>query len=797
MTRRRIAAAFISVAALLFGGRWIAGLVARRAWAADFGPAAEQWVTELAVLTLLLDVAGAVFAALWFALNLVVVVRGIERVQLSRAVPDGEIRESVRPATLLNAALGTGVVLGLLSGGDLSTRWPDVALAWEGVRTGLAEPLLGQDAGVYLAQLPLWRFVHELLWLLGLTALLMVTLLYLAIGAIRWIDSRPAITDHARRHLGWLTAILALVLATGYLIEPLEWIASGPESVARGSFALVELGAPVLTGFAIATALLSLLWAFKGRHAVFLAGWFLLLGASAVLHYVLPSFRRGSGEGTARDAVLARALNAEPAALGTLQDTVTVGAADEAPPRFSLWGPRAATNAVLTDSLARALAADPAPLDHDGGAPGWLVMRDVRGGRAEVVALRDDRTLPDGGAAPAAGGELRARLELDAVRPGAAPLVIGREAHGPALGGMGQRVLLAWALQAPDLLRRQDAGARGAWLLDPRQRLAALLPFAEWGDPVLRAVDGRIMWLVPGYLIGRAYPLAEPVPWRDGTVPYVRAAFLAAIDAETGRPRIALRDDAGPLGDAWARIVGPLIEPPGALPAALRRAEPYPAALLAAQARMLERRDASLGRLQAAGSDGHLLEQVWRPELESPSRVALFESAERRELTAVLEGQTLNGRPRLLLRRFASEAMPGLSVLPGRWARMPSFTQLRDSVRAAQGEFEESPVRLAFDGPRPMALQAWYARREARTPPQLAWVSVAAGERLGAGRSFVEAWENLRGRTVPGVPGAGRGSLEDARRWVRAADEALRRGDLAGFARAFEALRQSVERAPR
>lgn len=796
MTRRRIAAAFVSVAALLFGGRWIAGLVARRVWAAEFGPAAAQWVTEMAVMTLLLDVAGASLAAIWFALNLVVVVRGIERVQLSRAVPDGEIRESIRPATLLNVALATGVILGVLAGGDLSTRWPDVALASAGVTTGLAEPLLGQDAGVYLAQLPFWHFVHELLWLLALAALVLVTLLYLAIGAIRWIDGRPAITDHARRHLGWLTAVLALVLASGYLLEPLEWVASGPESVARGSFALVELGAPVLTGFAIATAMLSLVWAYKGRHAVFLAGWFLLLAASAVLHYVLPSFRRGSGEGAARDAVLARALNAEPAALAGLQDTIVVGAAEEAPPRLSLWSHRAASSAALADTLARVLAADPAPLDHDAGAPGWLVLRDVRGSRADVVALRDDRTLPDGGVAPAAGGELRARLELDAVRPGAAPLVLGREAHGPRLGGLGRRLLLAWALQAPDMLRRQDEEARGAWLLDPRQRLAALLPFAEWGDPVLRAVDGRITWLVPGYLIGRAYPLADPVPWRDGTVPYVRAAFLAAIDAETGRPRIALRDDAGPLGEAWARIVGPLIEPLNALPSAVRRAEPYPAALLAAQARMLERRDGAIGRLQPAASDGHLLEQVWRPELESPARVALFESAERRELTAVLEGQTLNGRPRLLLRRFAAEAIPGLSVLPGRWARMPTFTQLRDSVRAAQGEFEEGPVRLAFDGPRPIALQVWYARRDGRQPPQVAWVGVASGERLGAGRSFVEAWENLRGRTVPGVAGSGRGAMEEARRWLRAADAALRRGDLAGFARAFDALRQTLERTP-
>lgn len=796
MTRRRIAAAFVCVAALLFAGRWGASLLAERLWAAPFGPDAVHWMTQMTALRLLLDGAASLIAAVWFAGNLVAVVRGIERVQLSRAVADGLVREAVRPELLFGGAILAGSVLGVLLGGDLSASWPTIALAWQGVRFGMTEPLLAQDLGVYVAQLPFWELLHDGLFVLALGALLLVTLLYAAIGALRWRDGTAAITDHARRHLGWLAAIFALVLAAGYLLEPLQWVAAGPEAPARGAFALVELGAPVLTGFALATSLLSLLWVFRGRHAGFAAGWLLLLLATVLVHYVVPSLQRSRAPGS-RDPVLARAIAALPVGLNALADTALAGPATDAPARPALWSATAASQAVAADTSERILLAEPAPVTTSTGddAPGWLLLRQRRGEAIHLVAIRDDRAAPDGAPLPDAGGELRRSLSLDAVRPGAATLVTGPMAHGPELGGWPRRLVLAWALQAPHLLSALPDGSRGAWLLDPRQRLGALLPFAEWGEPSLRLVDGRVLWLVPGYLFGERFPLAESVPWRDGSVAYVRAGLLGVIDAESGAPRVALRDDAGPIGDSWAAVVGPLLEPWTALPASVRRAAPYPAALLAAQARVLEREQAALGRLAVAGPNGQLLDLAWRDPLDAPSRLAIFETPDGRRLSATLEGQTTNGRARLILRRAAPDALPAPQSLPGSWSRFTTFTQLRDSVLATRGDFEEGPVRLSLDNGRPVAVQSYFARQNDRSPARLAWVNVAAGDRLGAGRSFAEAWENLRGGTVP-VPAGGAGvPLDAARRWLRTADEALRRGDLQGFARAFDALKAVLETA--
>jgi hypothetical protein len=787
MSRRRIAAAFISVAALLFAGRWAASLIARRAWAEPFGADAVAWLTQLSLLQLALDTGGALVASAWFIGNLVAVHRGIERVQVSRSVADGEVRESVQPRTLLGIAVGLGLVLGILAGGDFSSAWAVIVLAWQGVTTGVREPLLGQDAGVYLSQVPLWLRLHDATLMLVLVAALLVLLLYAAIGALRWTEGRLALTDHARHHLGWLAAALALVAAFGFLLEPVRWITDGPEAPGRTPFTLVELSAPVLTGFALATALLSIVWAVKGRHAVFAAGWFLLLLATVTAHYVLPSLQR-TPDGEARDPVLERALDAMAAGLDDLTETQSSAPGSDVPSAPALWTRELLARVATPDSSWRVVAADPAPLEHLQGAPGWLVLRQSAV-RLEVTAWRDDRVLPGGAGAPTPNGDVRAVLRADAVRPEAPSLVIGPRAHGPRVGSLPRRLLLAWALQAPALLPEPDSSdVRAAWLLDPRQRLSALAPFAEWGQPILRLSEGRPVWLLPGYVLAEAFPLVRGVPWRGGLAAYVHADFVGVVDAETGTPRLFLRPDAGPVGRAWARFASAIVLDSGVMPDALREAEPYPAALLAAQARVLARREPTVGRV-AVDERGTLLETTWHPD---PVPYVAFDVADGREIGALLEGRMEDGRLRPRLVRLGKDVLPAAASLRSRWVRFPTFAHIRDSVRAAQGVFDEGRVRVVWDGDRPLSIQTWTMRRTDGTPAVLAWVSLAAGERLGAGRTFAEAWENLLGVTSPVPAGTPGGQLEEARRWMRVADEALGRGDLAAFARAFEALRNSL-----
>jgi hypothetical protein len=74
------------------------------------------------------------------------------------------------------------------------------------------------------------------------------------------------------------------------------------------------------------------------------------------------------------------------------------------------------------------------------------------------------------------------------------------------------------------------------------------------------------------------------------------------------------------------------------------------------------------------------------------------------------------------------------------------------------------------------------------------WVKLALGDSLGAGRDLLEAWHNLLGKSAPLLLGNRGGRLGDAQHWMSVADSALRRGDWATFGRAFEALREVLEK---
>jgi hypothetical protein len=146
-------------------------------------------------------------------------------------------------------------------------------------------------------------------------------------------------------------------------------------------------------------------------------------------------------------------------------------------------------------------------------------------------------------------------------------------------------------------------------------------------------------------------------------------------------------------------------------------------------------------------------------------------------------------------------SLPEAATLDNRWARFPTFQQLRDSVERSGARLESSPVRYWLSGAGLGAYQTHFAISQGQQPA-LVWVSVGLADRRGAGHDLDEAWQNLLGVSAPLIAAAERGAiLQEARRLLLAAEAALRRGDLEGFARAFDALRRTLrpeaEPAPR
>jgi hypothetical protein len=791
---------------LLFVGRWTATLLADRWWASQFSPAAANFLSDWHLLRLTLDLCGCLIASAWFIGHLLLVYRAVGTVQVRRNVANIEFREALTPRALLTIAVVTGALLGTMVGAGSSGWWREVTLAWAGVSYRLSDPLLGRDLGMYVGQLPVWTAAHGFMVLLVLLALTGVVALYVLVGALRWIDRRPAINDHARAHIGWLLVMLALALAWGYLLERYEFVAGSVEGLDQSAWRARQLVSPILAGVALAAGGLSLIWAMRPRHSLVLAGWIVLAGSSVAGHWFLPPLLGGTREPVV-DSRMLEQFERIAYGLEGLRESGIDGIGSPVPVALpSLWNAETIARAFPRDS-SRVLAVSPGLLTPNiRPRPAWIVVRQDTPARLLVSAIADHRVSASGeplfyrlaDTLPRATPSTLFELPADAASPGAPSYRLRQgEASGVQVNSWPRQLILAWALQAGDLLGGLPSGSRIDWRLSPKERLERLAPFADWGEPSAQVIEGELVWLLDGYLASATFPLAGRVLWREQRVGSVGAAFLGTVDAATGAAKVYLQPMADPVAEAWVRLTDGLVEPHTSIPEAVLRAAPYPTELFRVQAKEIERSPWKAGVVsgqEQSSAEAPYPQTGWARD-SAALVISTFESQGQRRLSAVLMGSREEGRTHLALVRLDSATtLPVRGVLEGLWSNFPSYDALNDSIREdASTPLERGPLRVNVETTGAVAYQSYFASRPGGGAV-LVWVSVAApGEtrpRLGAGRSFKDAWSNLLGATVPAPPGAAQaGRLDDARRWLQHADSALRTGDWAEFGRAWGSLR--------
>jgi hypothetical protein len=227
------------------------------------------------------------------------------------------------------------------------------------------------------------------------------------------------------------------------------------------------------------------------------------------------------------------------------------------------------------------------------------------------------------------------------------------------------------------------------------------------------------------------------------------------------------------------------------------RAAPYPEDLFRVQARQLERSSLKPGTLGIrAGAEGAELpraEAAWSDDTTGPVLAIAFERPGERRLSALLTGSHDEDSDALRLTRFDSATtLPSRSALESRWARFPAYDALSDSIRDEGGRLERGPVRFDLQTGGVVAYQSHFASAVGGRPA-LVWVTVAAGERQGAGHTLKEAWSNLLGATVPAIAGQAQATrLDEARGLLLRADSALRAADWGAFGRAWSSLRRTL-----
>ena len=791
---RRFVGAAVALIALLLLGRWTTAFLAERWWAAAISPAAAAFTTRWHLMGLAYDVIAASIASAWFVMQALVVARAIASVQLTHRLGDIQLRETVSTRLLLGGAVLSGILLGLIAGAGAHTWRDSMAIAAQGVTFGVLDPLLNLDVGVLVAQLPAWDLIQRYVALLGVLGFAFCFALYSGIGALRRENGVIVVHPDARRHLGVLVAFVALTIAAAYRLEPYHLAASSSAFTLAGELTRVH-GAQIVSGIALAAALLSLVWAVRGRNSVLMAGWLVLAVAALAERYAIPALaERGPASPSRITAIrrfdaLAWGIRQDPAANEAERKPTTTALWDDA-----LLGRLAQRRGGMLEA---ATAAETRGVDGE-PHPTWLVAAT----RADDSARLDVMAVVDGVAMPSGMPTLLRTsndflpdvpvwysLPVTRSRPSAPEwrsVGSGVDAASPL-----RRVLLAWARQAPGLL-----GAKALpdvdWHLDPVERAASVLPMFSWLPADLMLVDGRPVWLVEGMRVSEEFPLATRSRWRDRRVAGVSPAVLGTVDAASGETHFYADPAADSLAIAWTKVIGSLVASSAAIPAEIVRSIPYRPEWFQAQLPALAGPGWNAGQLSPRTG---AVAAVWQGGRIPALQVALEESG-RSMVSTIVTAYRIAGVPRVRVDLRA----PSVQFTDNRidfkqlWSRGADLMHLKDSVTAAGDSVWLRPLRW-YAGSALVAWQAVFAVPKIGAPALL-WVSTELGDRVGGGRTVAEAWRSVTETDYAAAPHHPEESaiLESARRAVQRADTALRRGDMTAFGRAFEDLRRALQR---
>ena len=436
---------------------------------------------------------------------------------------------------------------------------------------------------------------------------------------------------------------------------------------------------------------------------------------------------------------------------------------------------------------------------------------------AEGLTFLSRLDLPAGAATPVP--LIRAAGRIRYVAHPADPAIVGPDEPtppgGPAglrLGGFLRRLLMAWALQSPPLLdRRTSVADRLLIWRDVPRRLERLYPFASFEAPRAAMVAGRLLWLADGYLASARFPLAEHVSWNGDAVNFLRAAFIATVDAVSGRTRLYLRPPDLAFASRLAAGYGTTALPSDSLDAELGAHLGYPAQLFAAQAAMLalHRGDAGSEHWvvarsgeRAEGGESAQPQALVSLQGAQPAlwRLAPLADSAGNALAAIAAGTTRpDGTLRLHLLRLPGGQFPTVAAAESRFASAPAVVAAAAGAAGPEGAVRRSAV-AAIPAAGTIAYVQFLFASERRTqdPLMLRGAVLLASDRVGVGDGIASVADALAaGRGSPAAAAvAAAASLAEARAAFGALDSASRRGDWAAFARAYEALRRVLGAPP-
>ena len=885
---------FLTLAAVLLAvlivGRLLVGLYTEVLWYQHLRYSEvfwTRWITDIAVRTIAAVIAaGVVFANLW------VVARRLGPVHVRRRYGNLEISEQVPRRLVLTGITITALLAGwwLVSvkfGGGMSLTMLTAArrAAW-----GVTDPLFNKDLSFYVFTLPAYLQSIDFLLLAALWTLVLCVLGYSLVGGIRWQQNRVSVDFNARLHVIMLMATLLLLLGVRFWIGRYGILLTGTGINDGVGYADVHARLPgerIIALLCMITAGTVIYSALRQRWAPAVAAAVVLIIGAIGLGYAYPAFiqkfrvdpnefafeepyirwnidftrraygldrlvnepyeyRRPNASATeiARELRLAPVWDSEPLETvynelqavyryyqfndvdkdryGDQQFAISVREfhPDGLDPRARTW-----LNLHFDPKYIRGLGAvvTPATVMAQGEPEMWL--RNINPvERAPQTPPAINLTEPS-----VFFGETMD--EFAVIRP---DTQLTAPATAVPISSLLRVIAYAWRFSDKNLLFTGGLVGQShiVYRRPIQQRMRALAPFIVWdADPYPVIHDGRIMWLIDGYMASTLFPISRQIAVEGvGTLRYLRNSVKATMDAVSGEVRIYAYDAQDPVLRTYANVFPQLFTSVDEMPAELRAHVRYPAMYLREQAQVLGQyhltspdafyRGEDVWQLpttgESAGSESADFRPVYQmmrmPGEETPSYVlsAPYIARQRRNMTALLVVQNDPARygELKLLELPRNQLIAGPGQVETMVEQDPTIAQQLTLWRPAGSRVQLGRPRVMPVDSGMIFMIPLFLSAQGSPIPELQRLIVSDGSRVAMAQNLEDAVTGVFGGSVAQQPAARDTTAAStaapttaaqptiqrrALELLERAETALRNGDYAGFGRYMNELKQYLK----
>jgi uncharacterized membrane protein (UPF0182 family) len=374
-----------------------------------------------------------------------------------------------------------------------------------------------------------------------------------------------------------------------------------------------------------------------------------------------------------------------------------------------------------------------------------------------------------------------------------------------------RRMAFAYRFGDARLMLSSDISTQSRLLFgrELRARVRRIAPFLAYDhDPYLVVTGGRLKWIVDAYTTTDRYPYATPA----SDINYIRNAVKVVVDAYDGSVDFYLVDSVDPLAASFARIFPELFKPASAIPSDLAAHLRYPVDLFEIQAQVYatfhmrdprvfyNREDVWATPTELFGNEPVRVQPYYvtmrLSDMPEPEFVLIlpFAPANRDNLIAWMAAR--NDVPHygeLVVYRISKDRLTfGPMQVESRINQDPTISQQltlwnQQGSRVIRGNLLVIPMENAVMYVEPLFLQA-----ERSQLPELKRVIVATGPRIVMEETLEAAVAKMLGAAAP-PPATGptrvvQTLIREADDAYRRAQELLRQGDLAGYAKEMQRL---------